>query len=164
MWGYDLYDILTLLFSGLTAIGTIGAVIFSLWVLFDSKKIKYKMSADSATPVVQNSIKEVGINIVLTSNSKDNLIKISSCPKIKIKKNEYILLFPNFQSLDEYKIPKTLSYGDMLSFFLNQKQIKMILENKNKKFLFFFCDSLGKVYKVKIKRKLFEKQYIEPKE
>lgn len=49
MCGHGLYDILTLIFNGLSAFGTVGAVIFSLYVLLDSKGIKYKMKADSVT-------------------------------------------------------------------------------------------------------------------
>ena len=47
MCGHEIYDILTLMFEGLSAFGTVGAVIFSLYVLLDSKRIKYKIKADS---------------------------------------------------------------------------------------------------------------------
>lgn len=42
MCGRGLYDILTLIFNGLSAVGTVGAVMFSLWGLFDSKKSNIK--------------------------------------------------------------------------------------------------------------------------
>lgn len=160
----DLYDILNLIFTGLSAVGTIGAVIFSLWLLFDSRKIKYKMTTNSIAMIGKTDDKLVGVVVTLTSNSKENLIKIATFPKIKIKKNSYLVLRPNLQEYNEYKIPKTLSHGDTLEFFLDQQQIKLILKQRNKNFLFFCTDSLGNTYKVKIKRKLLEKQYIHPKE
>lgn len=156
----NLYNILTLIFSGLSSIGTVGAVILSLWVLFDSKKIRYKMKADGVTMFSSNEKKITGINITLTNNSKDLLIKISSFPKIKIKKNLYMAYKPNLQEYGNYKLNTSLSYGDSLNFFIDQEQIKLTLENKNKKFLFFFNDNLGNTYKIKIKRQLFEKYYL----
>lgn len=162
MCGHSYYDILMLLFQGLAAVGTCGAVIFSLFVLFDSKKIKYIMKAESIT-MTDNKSTDIGVNISLINNSRDNLIKISSFPKIKLKK-QYMCFRPNLQDYPQYKIPSTLSYGDTLNFFLDQKQIELILKEKNKFFLFFFNDSLGKTYKIKIKRELFENQYIKNKE
>jgi len=97
MCGCGLYDILTLIFNGLSAVGTVGAVIFSLWVLFDSKKIKYKMTADTVTMLDPNGESITGINITLTNNSKDNFIKISSFPKIRISENSYMAYKPNLQ-------------------------------------------------------------------
>lgn len=160
MCGCGLYDILTLIFSGLSAIGTVGAVIFSLWVLFDSKKIKYKIKVDKVTMFGVNEPSVTGLNITLTNNSKDTIIKISSFPKIKIKKNSYMAYKLNLQSYDGYKFPATLSYGESLKFFIDQEQIRLTLENNNKKFLFFFNDDLGHTLKITIKRELFEKQYI----
>jgi len=61
-----------------------------------------------------------------------------------------------------YKLGIPLSYGDSLNFFIDQKQIKLTLENDNKIFLFFFNDNLGHTFKIKIKRELFEKQNIIP--
>lgn len=162
MCGHSYYDILMLVFQGLSTIGTCGAVIFSLFVLFDSKKIKYIMKAESIT-MTDNKNTNIGVNISLINNSRDNLIKISSFPKIKLKK-QYMCFRPNFRDYPQYKIPNTLSYGDTLNFFLDQKQIELILKEKNKIFLFFFNDSLGKTYKIKIKRELFENQYIKNKE
>ena len=159
MCGHNYYDIFMLIFSGLSAIGTCGAVIFSLFVLFDSKKTKYIMKAESVGMFGKND-KDVGINVVLTNNFRENIIKITSFPKIKLYKKQFMLFRPNLQQYDEYKIPKTLSYGDSLNFVLDQQQIKLILDNLNKKFLFFFTDALGHTYKVKIKRKLLIKQYI----
>lgn len=161
MCGRGLYDILTLIFAGLSAIGTVGAVIFSLWVSFDSKRIKYKIKVDEVTMFGVNEASITGINITLTNNSKDTIIKISSFPKIKIKKNSYMAYKPNLQSYNGYKFPASLSYGDSLKFFLDQEQIRLTLENNNKKFLFFFNDDLGHTFKITIKRELFEKQYIE---
>lgn len=158
MCGHNYYDIAILIFEGLTALGTCGAVIFSLYVLFDSKKIKYIIKANSVG-LFDKYETDIGVNIVLTNNSRDNIIKITSFPKIKLKK-EYMIFKPNFQLYDEYKIPKTLSYGDSLNFFIDQDQIKLILKNPNKSFTFFFNDTLGHTYKVRIKRKLFEKQLI----
>lgn len=162
MCGRGLYDILTLIFNGLSAVGTVGAVMFSLWVLFDSKKIKYKMKADTVTMLDTNGESIIGINVTLTNNSKDNLIKISSFPKIRISKNSYMIYEPNLQSYNGYKLGVPLSYGDSLNFFIDQKQIKLTLENDNKIFLFFFNDNLGHTFKIKIKRELFEKQNIIP--
>ena len=159
MCGHGIYDILTLMFDGLSAFGTVGAVIFSLYVLLDSKRIKYKIKADSVTMMGLDGTNITGINVTLTNNSKDTLIKISSFPKIKIKKNSYMVYKPNLQSYDGYKLHTPLSYGDSLNFFLDQEQIRLTLENDNKKFLSFFNDNLGHTFKIKIKRSLFEKQY-----
>jgi len=127
--------------------------------LLDSKRIKYKIKADSVTMMGLDGTNITGINVTLTNNSKDTLIKISSFPKIKIKKNSYMVYKPNLQSYDGYKLHTPLSYGDSLNFFLDQEQIRLTLENDNKKFLFFFNDNLGHTFKIKIKRSLFEKQY-----
>lgn len=85
MYGHNYYDIAMLVFEALSSLGTCAAVIFSLWVLFDSKKIKYVMKADSVG-MLGNNTKNIGVNITLTNNSKDNIIKITSFPKIKLKK------------------------------------------------------------------------------
>ena len=162
MCGHNYYDVMMLLFEGLSAIGTCGAVIFSLWVLFDSKKIKYIIKAESIA-MTDNISTDIGVNISLTNNSKDNLIKISSFPKIKLKK-QYMCFKPNLQEYSQYKFPSTLAYGDTLNFFLDQKQIELILKEKNKNFLFFFNDSLGNTYKIKIKRDLFKNQSAKNKE
>ncbi len=47
---------------------------------------KYKIKADSVTMMGLDGTNITGINVTLTNNSKDTLIKISSLPKIKIKK------------------------------------------------------------------------------
>ena len=76
MCGHGIYNILTLMFDGLSAFGTVGAVIFSLYVLLDSKRIKYKIKADSVTMMGLDGTNITGINVTLTNNSKDTLIKI----------------------------------------------------------------------------------------
>lgn len=116
MCEHGLYDILILIFNGLSAFGTVGAVIFSLCVLFDSNRIKYKMKADDVTMLGLDGNNITGINITLTNNSKDILIKLSSFPKIKIKKNSYMIYKPNLQSYNGYKLNTPLSYGDSLNF------------------------------------------------
>lgn len=42
---------------------------------------------------------------------------------------------PNLQSYDGYKLHTPLFYVDSLIFFLNQKQIRLTLQNDIKKFL-----------------------------
>lgn len=67
---------------------------------------------------------------------KDTLIKIFSFPKIEIKiKKSYMVYKPNLQSYDGYKLHTPLFYVDSLIFFLNQKQIRLTLQNDIKKFL-----------------------------
>ena len=70
------------MFDGLSTFGTVGAVIFSLYVLLVSKRIKYKIKVDSVTMMRLNGINITGINVTLTNNSKDTLIKISSFQKM----------------------------------------------------------------------------------
>ena len=70
------------MFDGLSAFGTVGAVTFSLYVLLGSKRIKYKIKVDSVTMMRLNGINITGINVTLTNNSKDTLIKISSFQKM----------------------------------------------------------------------------------
>jgi len=98
------------------------------------------MTADTVTMLDSNGESITGINITLTNNSKDNFIKISSFPKIRISENSYMAYKPNLQSYNGYKLGIPLSYGDSLNFFIDQKQIKLTLENDNKIFLFFFND------------------------
>lgn len=68
MCGHGIYDILTLMFDWLSAFGTVGAVIFSLYVLLDSKRIKYKIKADSVTMMGLDGTNITGINVTLTNN------------------------------------------------------------------------------------------------
>ena len=79
------------------------------------------MTANTVTMLDPSGESITGINITLTNNSKDNLIKISSFPKIKISKNSYMAYKPNLQSYNGYKLGIPLSYGDSLNFFIDQR-------------------------------------------
>ena len=73
--------------SVFSAIGTVGAVIISLYLIFRENKVKYKVEANTITimnPSTGKYIQGYGINIVNLSYNKNLMLNQSivvKCPK-----------------------------------------------------------------------------------
>lgn len=157
MCGRGYYDILILIFTGMAAIGTVGAVIVSLYFSYNTNKVKYKISNNIST-IANEFLSEKGIIVILVNTSMNKTIYISSFPQIKISKYKSLVLINNYETFPEFKIPKKLNFSESISFFINNKQAKYILDQKDKrKYDFIFYDNVGNRYKTTIsKKKLLE--------
>lgn len=150
-----------------SAIGTVGAVIFSLVLTFIQNKVKVKISSGNCNMISTSlksdkSISGYSVTIYNCSNERNIYLKqglYMHKNKLKNKKNDLLLLIPLRELGNSFVAPKVLGPGEDFMFFLDEKQINAILKgNSSKKIKFYFMDKANKKYKFKIKRSEFEKE------
>lgn len=145
--------------SAFSAIGTVGAVIISLYLIFRENRVKYKMTGNTVTllnPITNENVTSgYGINIVNLSFNKN--IMLNQSIAVKCSNNKLLLLLVNLKLPKEFITPKILAPGEDFTFLIEKVQIKEILEKvKYKKITIFFRDKSNIKYKIKIKRKVLE--------
>jgi len=146
--------------SAFSAVGTVGAVIISLYLILRDNKIKYKMTGNTITmmnPFTNDVVADgYGINIVNLSFNKNMMLKQSlyvKCPKGKV-----LLLLVNLKLPKEFITPSMLSPGENFTFLIEKKQIREILDKvKSKMVTIYFMDQSNLTYKLKVKRSELEK-------
>ena len=141
--------------SAFSAIGTVGAVIISLYLIFRENTVKYKVTGNIMVITDYPSLGEIingyGINIVNLSYNKNIMLKQSLYVKQNKKTN--IVLLVNLNLPKSFITPNVLGPGEDFTFFIEAKQIKHILENvKEKKIRLFYYDKSNKKYETKIDR------------
>lgn len=150
-----------------SALGTIGAVIFSLILTSIQNKVKVKISFSNCNMISTNSknnmsISGYSVTIYNCSNEKNIYLKQGLYmfkDKDKKDKNNLLLLIPPAELGENFIAPKVLGPGEEFMFFIIEKQIKTILEsNSHKKIKFYFLDKANRKYKFKIKREEFIKE------
>ena len=141
----------------LSAVGTISAVIVSLYLSRKNEKIKYK--------IIRNFIIPIGfVGDFLGNYYSLSLINLSKYLSITIESNPYIqtskgnlTLIKNIDWENKNQLPKVINYGEKYTITIDKSTAKEILQNvKNKKIKFIFKDIFGKVYIHKINRKELE--------
>ena len=145
--------------SAFSAIGTVGAVIISLYLIFREKNIKYKVTGNiigiTNYPTMGKIISGYGVTIINLSYNKNIMLKQSLY--VKQSKKQNLALLVNLKLPEKFITPKILGPSEDFTFFIDEKQIKYILENvTNKKITIFFYDKENKKYKIKINREDLE--------
>ena len=145
--------------SAFSAVGTVGAVIVSLYLIFRENRVKYKITSNTITilnPLTNEHVASgYGVNIVNLSFNKN--IMLNQSIAVKCPHNKLLLLLVNLKLPKEFITPKVLSPGEDFTFLIEKIQIKEILEKvKYKKITLFFRDKSNMKYKIKIKRKDLE--------
>lgn len=163
----DLFANLCQLFS---ALGTVGAVIVSLYIIFKQNKIKVKLTAttiDLLSERINKYISGFSVTICNLSSTQNIFLKQSLYMK-KDKKdekgNDLLLFVPVPKIIELFPFKSVISPGEEYTFFLAKKQIKCALEESKSKLLkFYFMDKFNKKYSIKVKRSDLEKRlkYIE---
>ena len=147
--------------SAFSAIGTVGAVIISLYLIFRENKVKYKVKTNTVTimnPANDKYIQGYGINIVNLSYNKNLMLNQSIV--VKCPKNKELVLLVDLKLPKEFITPKILSPGEDFTFFIEKEQIEEILKRiKSKKIIIYFRDKANIKYKTKIKRKELEEYF-----
>lgn len=160
-------DIFANLCQFFSALGTVGAVIFSLVLTFIQNKVKVKISFANCNMIptsLRNDMCISGYSVTIynCSNEKNIYLKQGLYmfkDKTKKEKKDLLLLIPVPELGKEFVAPKVLGPGEEFMFFISEKQIKAILEaNSSKKIKFYFMDKANKKYKFKIKREEFIKE------
>ena len=145
--------------SAFAAIGTVGAVIISIYLILRDNKVKYKMTAntiDMINPINnQRIVSGYGINIVNLSYNQNIMLKQSMY--VYCSKKETLLLLINMNLPKEYITPNVLYPGEDFTFVIEKEQIKEILnKSNNKKIKFYFMDKSNIKYTLKLKRTILE--------
>lgn len=143
----------------LSAIGTIGAVIVSLYLSRSGERIKYKIKRQVIVPVGYCGNFTLRYDLELINLTRNNQIVISSYPYIRNGKTNIIIknYIPFYEKLDDYNFPRKLNYGDKLLISIDKTIAKDILKNSSKKrFKLIVEDVLGNKFKYTIKRSEME--------
>ena len=141
----------------LSAVGTISAVIVSLYLSRKNEKIKYKITKNFIIPIgfVGDFLGNY-YSLSLINLSKYLSITIESNPYIQTSKGN-LTLIKNIDWENKNQLPKVINYGEKYTITIDKSTAKEILQNvKNKKIKFIFKDIFGKVYIHKINRKELE--------
>jgi len=141
----------------LSAVGTISAVIVSLYLSRKNEKIKYKITRNFIIPIgfVGDFLGNY-YSLSLINLSKYLSITIESNPYIQTSKGN-LTLIKNIDWENKNQLPKVINYGEKYTITIDKSTAKEILQNvKNKKIKFIFKDIFGKVYIHKINRKELE--------
>lgn len=141
----------------LSAVGTLAAVIVSLYLSSKSEKIKYKITRNYTIPIgFVGDFFQNYYSISLINKSRYMDIRIESMPYIKQPKVN-LLITTNFDWENTNQLPKTIKYGEKYTITLDKKMIINLLKTiSQNKITVVFKDTLGNVYKYKIKRKELE--------
>ena len=140
----------------LSAIGTLGAVIISLYLSRKNEKVKYKITRNLVVPVgFVGDFLENFYSLSLINLSKYLSITIESNPYIEIPNKKLFLSNIDWENTNQ--LPKVINYGEKYTVTIDRKAVSTLLQNvKSKKIKFFFKDVFGKIYKYKINRKELE--------
>ena len=141
-----------------SAIGTIGAVIMSLYLSKKNEKIKYKIITEYIFPIgygIHNTDKYYSISLI--NLSRYLAIHIESMPYIRTHKMNLAIKY-NIDWEEKNQLPKIINYGEKYTITIDKMIAKSILNDINtNKIIFTFTDVFGKNYEHKIKRKELEK-------
>jgi len=154
----DIIWITTILPNWLTAIGTIGAVVFSLVVTLKSNKISYYAWANSMI-LAENKKEYIVIKIANKNNVPFTVESI-----YWIYKNSFFKKTTYYQTMDINKysdnLPKKIMAGEYINILLDKKTV---LNNLNKKITakkgkihLLFSTSLGETHEIKIVKPFME--------
>ena len=141
----------------ISAIGTLAAVIVSLYLSRKNEKIKYKITRNFIIPVgfVGNFLDNY-YSVSLINLSKYLTITIESNPYIKMPKIN-LTIINNIDWENKNQLPKVIHYGEKYTITMDKNTISEILKSTDKgKIIIVFKDIFGKTYKHKIKRKELE--------
>jgi len=141
----------------ISAIGTLAAVIVSLYLSRKNEKIKYKITRNFIIPVgfVGNFLDNY-YSVSLINLSKYLTITIESNPYIKTPKIN-LTIINNIDWENKNQLPKVIHYGEKYTITMDKNTISEILKSTDKgKITIVFKDIFGKMYKHKIKRKELE--------
>lgn len=141
----------------ISAIGTLAAVIVSLYLSRKNEKIKYKITRNFIIPVgfVGNFLDNY-YSVSLINLSKYLTITIESNPYIKAPKIN-LTIINNIDWENKNQLPKVIHYGEKYTITMDKNTISEILKSTDKgKITIVFKDIFGKMYKHKIKRKELE--------
>lgn len=136
----------------ISAIGTLAAVIVSLYLSRKNEKVKYKITRNYIIPIgfVGNFLEQY-YSISFINLSKYLSITIESNPYIKARDKNLVLM--NIDWEDKNQLPKVINYGEKYTITIDKNTIIEMLENVNRRnIIIVFKDILGKVYKYKIRR------------
>ena len=143
----------------ISALGTIAAVIVSLYLSRRGEKIKYKIQRQLSVPLNYVGDFSLLFDIELVNLSTNNQIIISSFPYLKTG-NKHIIL-KNYVPIydvneDSYKFPRKLNYGESLIVSIDKEIRAELLKCSRNNFYLVIQDVLGNKYKYRIRRKELE--------
>lgn len=146
------------LFSNLceafSAIGTVGAVIVSLYFSSKENRVKYRINYNLLCPLPNKKLFSVIFAITNLSYNKKIVFKNLIYLRIKNTVEPYE---PSSLCEDDNGFEITILPWDTFHFQLDRDQIKDILDlTQSKKMHFYFLDISGKKYKICIHRKELE--------
>lgn len=151
-----------------SALGTMGAVIVSLYVLFKQNKIDAKMTSATIDMVpfecTRKNLHISGYSVTICNLSSSQNIYLKQGLYLRTnvtdEKNNKLLLFiilPEIIKIFPFK--NIIGPGEEYTFFLSEKQIKTALSRtKSKNLKFYFVDKFNRKYNIAIKRTELEKR------
>lgn len=149
-------------------IGTVGAVIVSLIVIFKQNRINAKITSATEDMIPFNSDRK---NIYVSGYSV-TIFNLSNNQNIHLKQGLYLKTNKPDESGNNLllfiilpEIMKTFPFKDVLgpdkeyTFFLSEKKIKTVLDRTNSnKIRFYFVDKFNKKYNALVKKDDLEKR------
>ena len=141
----------------LAAIGTISAVIVSLFLSMKGEKIKFFAKAEYCKLLV-GSMKEIFFNVLIANNCQ-KIIKIKSI-QWKVRKKFATKIYTQIPDNNQFTetLPKTLEEGDELNLFFKKEIFeKNIDKSDSKNISLYFKTSTNKKYKIKISKDSLKK-------
>ena len=146
-----------------SALGTMGAVIISLYVLLRGSKVKTIITSSTFENCYQDkSISGYSATILNASHDKNIYLKqglFVLAEKKDEKGNDRMMLLPIIELIKLFPHKSVLGPGEDYTFFISEKHMKSILKYTQKKNIaFYFIDKFNKKYAFKIKRNDLEKK------
>lgn len=162
----ELYEILSLIITGLGVMATFAAVIVALWQtkFANKKKLKCSFSEGNALFNIYTDEHKLYVSMDVINIGNKKVILEAWGIKTNNHWNQILTSWPEEDYFDKcvsIKTPYTLEPECRVSFsyekelFLNFifRKIKEGEIDANKKILFFIKDSTGRIYKIKSKKK-----------
>ena len=120
-----------------SAIGTIGAVIVSLYLSRKGERIKYKIRRQVIVPVGYCGNFTLRYDLELINLTRNNQIVISSYPYIRNGRTNIFIknYVPIYDNSDNYNFPRRLNYGDKFLISIDKQTASEILKNSSKNIL-----------------------------
>lgn len=151
-----------------SALGTMGAVIISLYALLRESKVKTIITSSTLEMFSPNdcyqdkSISGYSATILNASHDKNIYLKqglFVLAEKKDEKGNNRMMLLPIIELIKLFPHKPILGPGEDYTFFISEKHMKSILKyTKKKNIAFYFIDKFNKKYAFKIKRNDLEKK------
>ena len=160
----DLFANLCQFFS---AVGTVAAVVVSLYLSCIKTRIKFRTSGDTIDIINPNGVKlekkisGYCVKIVNCSDERNIYLKqgLYYIPDSLKKKKGFAIILPIVELNHFFPIQKDLGPGDEFEFFLSKTQIMTILDDcKKKQIKLFFVDKYNRKYYVKVERSQLKKR------